>query len=359
VERLLVLWVEPLSVERPDGSTLRDTLALLDALNELCPFTEAVRLGLFTLPLRGPSRFFGGDDAVVRVVRQCVLDVVGVEPSLGVAEGLFCAELAARARVVVPAGRSGDFRRAQPLAALGRKDLTTTCQRLGLHTVGAFADLDPARVAERFNRHALALHRVARGEVAELEEQRDRRLARRLAQLRGEEELVDEQRGFFGQRSALDDRAEAAAHRVRRRLGAEAVVVANLRGGRSPEDRATLVPWGAPTPNTRDLAPWPGQLAAPSPATTLAHPVPLQLRDATDRPVEMSARGSLSAVPAAVIFSSPLRREVVWYAGPWPLVERWWARHRRRAHVQLVLASGEALLVATESGRWWLVGIYD
>ena len=41
------------------------------------------------------------------------------------------------------------------MEVLGRKDLATTCQRLGLHTVGAFADLDPARVGERFNRHAL------------------------------------------------------------------------------------------------------------------------------------------------------------------------------------------------------------
>ena len=52
----------------------------------------------------------------------------------------------------------------------------------------------------------------------------------------------------------------------------------------------------------------------------------------------------LSAEPTAVIFSSPLRREIIWYAGPWPIVERWWARRRRRAHLQMVLASGEALL---------------
>jgi len=359
VERLLALWIEPLATEQPDGSTTRDTLALLDALSELCPFSEAVRLGLFVLPVRGPSRFFGGLDAVVCVVRQCVLDVVGAEPSLGVAEGLFCAELAAHEKVVVPLGASDAFRRSQPLSVLGRKDLATTCSRLGLHTLGAFADLDTARVAERFNKHALTLHAVARGELSELEGQRDLRLARRLAQLRGEEDLFEEQQGFFGQRGAGDDRADAAAHRVRRRLGADAIVVANLRGGRGPEDRATLVPWGSPQVSVRDLAPWPGQLGAPSPATTLAHPVPLQLRDGANRPVVMSARGSLSAEPTAVIFSSPLRREIIWYAGPWPLVERWWSRHRRRAHVQMVLASGEALLVVAESSRWWLVGIYD
>jgi hypothetical protein len=359
MEQLLAVWVESLALEQPDGSTLRDTLTLLDALDAMCPFSEVVRLGLYVLPLRGPSRFFGGDEAVMRLVRECVLDVVGTEPKLGVAEGLFCAELAAQHELVVPLGSSNAFRRAQPLEVLGRKDLTTTCQRLGLHTVGAFADVDPARVGERFNRHALYLHRVARGELSEMEGQRDLRLARRIAQLRGEEEFFEEQQGFFGQRGAGDDRADAAAHRVRRRLGAEAVVVASLRGGRGPEDRATLVPWGSPQANVRDLAPWPGQLAAPSPATTLAHPVPLQLRDAANRPVVLNTRGTLSAEPAAVIFSSPLRREIIWHAGPWPLDERWWSRHRRRAHVQMVLASGEALLVVAESSRWWLVGIYD
>jgi hypothetical protein len=40
-------------------------------------------------------------------------------------------------------------------------------------------------------------------------------------------------------------------------------------------------------------------------------------------------------------------------------VERWWGLSRRRAHVQLVLASGEAVLLVAESSRWWLVGIYD
>ena len=359
MEQLLAVWVESLALEQPDGSTLRDTAALLDALDALCPFTEVVRLGLYVLPLRGPSRFFGGDDEVMAIVRQCVLDVVGETPKLGVAEGLFCAELAAHRELVVPLGASDVFRRAQPLEVLGRKDLTTTCQRHGLHTLGAFADLESARVAERFNQHALTLHRVARGELGELEGQRDARLARRLAHLRGETEFLEEQQGFFGQRGAGDDRAEAAAHRVRLRLGAEGIVVASLHGGRGPEDRATLVPWGSPQVNVRDLAPWPGQLAAPSPATTLAHPAPVQLRDGANRPVVLSARGALSAEPTAVIFSSPLRREIVWHAGPWPLVERWWSRHRRRAHLQMVLATGEALLVVAESSRWWLVGIYD
>lgn len=359
MERLLALWVESLSIERPDGSTLRTTQALLDALNLLCPFTEAIRFGLFALPIRAPSRFYGGDDAVLEMVRRCVHDVAGTNVHLGVAEGLFSAELAAHHEVVLPAGASSGFRRAQPLEVLGRRDLTTTCQRLGIRTVGAFADLDTARVAERFDRDVLTRQRVARGELAELEGQRDPRLARRLAQWRGEDDDFDEQLGFFGQRGAGDLRADAAALRIRQRLGAEAVVVASLRGGRTPDERGVLVPWGAPAPARQELAPWPGQMGAPSPATTLAHPVEVQLRDAQGAPVVLGVRGLLSAAPATLAFSSTLRREITWFAGPWPLVERWWSLHRRRAQLQLVLASGEAFLLSCEERQWWLAGIYD
>ena len=359
MERLLAIWIEALSEEAPDGSTLRDHLALLDALMVLCPFTESVRLGLFVLPIRGPSRFFGGEAAVMENVRSTVMELTGHVPSLGIADGLFCAEACARRNLVLEPGATESFRRSLPLSALGRKDVATTCQRLGLHTVGSFADLDVARVAERFNQHALVLHCIARGELFELDGQRDLKLAKRLRQLRGEDECHDEQLGFFGQRGAGDDRADAAAHRVRRRLGADAVVVASLRGGRVPEDRAALVPWGSPKSVTRDVAPWPGQMRAPSPATTLTRPVAVQLRDGHDRPVVMGARGFLSETPTTLLFSHQLRREVIWYAGPWPLVERWWSLNRRRAHVQILLVSGEALLLTAESSRWWLAGIYD
>ena len=359
MDRLLALWVEALAHESPDGSTLRDYLALLDALTVLCPFTEAVRLGLYVLPVRAPSRFFGGEDAVLAAVRTTARDVGGYEGSLGLADGLFCAELAARDGVLVAPGATDSFRRAQSLRTLGRADLVTTGRRLGLHTVGSFADLPRARVAERFNKHAVQLHRVACGELSELAGQRDARLAQRLRDARGETAVPDEQIGFFGQRGAGDDRAYAAAQRVRRRLGAAGVVVATLRGGRAPQDRAALVPWGSPASELLDDAPWPGQLRAPSPATTLRHPVAVELRDANGVPVRMELRGLLSATPATLLYSHRARRDVVWHAGPWPTVERWWTLSRRRAHLQVVVATGEAVLLVAESERWWLVGIYD
>lgn len=353
------MWMDDLSEERPDGSSLRAYLDVLDALTVLCPFVDPIRLGFAVLPLRGPSRFFGGDEAVFTAVEQTVRDAAGVDVTLGVAEGLFCAELAAHQRVIVPKGSTDEFRRAQSIGVLGRKDLATTCRRLGLHTVGAFADLEPARVAERFAGSVRPLHRVARGELGELPGQRDLRLTKRLRSARGEDDVPDEQSGFFGQRSAGDDRAQAAAHRVRHRLGAEAVVVASLRGGRSPEDRVSLVPWGAPQPTRRDDAPWPGRLNAPSPATSLHQPVSVELLDAAGGPVCMGARGSLSGDPVAVVLVHGARRVVTWSAGPWPLIERWWETPRRRAHLQILLDTGEAMLLTTESGRWWLTGIYD
>lgn len=359
MERLLALWIETLSEEKSDGSTLRDYLAVLDALTVLCPFSEPVRLGLLVLPVRAPSRFFGGETAVLDAVRQNIHDLIGCAPSLGVGDGLFCAELAAREGVVLAPGGSELFRRSQPISALGRKDLATTCRRLGLHTVGSFADLSPARVAERFSASVLELHRVARGELSELKTQRDATLVRRLRAERGESEPTSEQMGFFGQRGAGDDRAQAAAYRVRQRLGVDAVMVASLRGGRAPEDRASLVPFGSPPLPTLETAPWPGQFRAPAPAMTLRHRVVVQLTDQCGEPVRMGSRGLLSAEPSSLLFSNQVRHEVVWHAGPWPLVERWWVIDRRRAHLQVVLAHGEAVLLVAELDRWWIVGVYD
>ena len=72
MERLLAIYIGALCEEAPDGSTLRDYLRLLDALSVLCPFAEPVRLGLYVLPIRGPSRFYGGETAVLETVTATV-----------------------------------------------------------------------------------------------------------------------------------------------------------------------------------------------------------------------------------------------------------------------------------------------
>ncbi|MFD0822429.1 DNA polymerase Y family protein, partial [Micromonospora zhanjiangensis] len=53
--------------------------------------------------------------------------------------------------------------------------------------------------------------------------------------------------------------------------------------------------------------------------------------------------------------------EIVGWAGPWPVDERWWApaEARRRARFQVCLADGTALLLALTGGHWSVEAIYD
>jgi protein ImuB len=53
--------------------------------------------------------------------------------------------------------------------------------------------------------------------------------------------------------------------------------------------------------------------------------------------------------------------DILGWAGPWPVDERWWAveEARRCARFQLHLADGRALLVALTAGTWLVEAIYD
>ncbi|MER7704580.1 DNA polymerase Y family protein [Kitasatospora sp. NPDC097605] len=82
---------------------------------------------------------------------------------VGVADGLFAAVLAARAGVLVPAGRTAEFLAPYPVAALGDAGLAELLERLGLPTVGAFAVLPAESVADRFGPAGTVAHRLARG----------------------------------------------------------------------------------------------------------------------------------------------------------------------------------------------------
>ena len=259
---------------------------------------------------------------------------------------------------VVDHGESLRYLQAQPLEVLGRRDLATTGRRLGVHTVGAFAAWPRARVMERFHRQAVVLHALANGEITEGPGQRDATLP---TQLERERHGVgaDEQLGFFGGRGAPEIRAREAARRVSRRLGPEAVTVAVLEPGRFTEERGTLVPFGAPVAATSATAPWPGRGGAPAPVTTIRQPAPVAVLDNQGREVIVGTRGHLSAPVERIGFASGVSASVIWSAGPWLSVEHWWVAPRRRAHLQLVTDDGRALLVMSETRRWWLVGVYD
>ena len=268
LERLVVVWCPELQQEGPRGEEARRFVQVVARAGELCPWAHPIRLGVCALPARGPARFFGGEEMVV----SRLVEVVGEDAHVGVADGLFAAVLAARARLIVPAGEARQFLAPWSVATLARPELAVTLQRLGVTTLGQFAALPSPHVSDRFGADAAAAHLVARGESGELAGFRDRSIERRLRVARGEDPDLGSapppyQPGFFGGASAADTRAALSFARVQERLGIEAVLVGRVQGGRDPAEQAALVPWGSPEAGAAPTggAPWPGRLPAPSP----------------------------------------------------------------------------------------------
>ncbi|WP_297847365.1 DNA polymerase Y family protein [Mycobacterium sp.] len=172
--------------------------------------------------------------------------------------------------------------------------------------------------------------------------------------------------GGLGEEDRL--RARRALVRVQGLLGPEAVRVPVLSGGRGPGERITLIPLGdEPVPRTDPDLPWPGRLPEPSPAVLLDDPV--ELLDAQGNPIRVTNRGLFSADPARMITHGRDER-LCWWAGPWPVDERWWDDRpvggqgagpggSRTARAQVLLESECALLLCYRQRRWYLEGSYE
>lgn len=173
------------------------------------------------------------------------------------------------------------------------------------------------------------------------------------------------QAGWWGGEAHGDERAARAVARVAGLIGHEHIVRARWRGGRDPVDRYERVaasPTGAISPPSPPAAaaPWPGGLPTPSPARLVRDPVPVEVRNAAGAVVRVSGRADLDTVPDHIVFDGSTVRQIVAWAGPWPLEERWWRpEHRRQARLQVVTADGAAWLVYLEHGQWWLRAIYS
>jgi hypothetical protein len=363
VERLVVVWCPELLEEGPRGEEARRFARVVTRAVELCPWTHPVRLGVCALPARGPARFFGGEQAVVARLAKAV----GEAATIGVADGLFAAALAARAELIVPPGGTADFLASWSVATLARPDLAVTLQRLGITTLGQLAALPAASVSDRFGADAALCHAVARGESGELPGLRDRGIERRLRVARGEDPDRGDappppfQPGFFGGASEADRRAARAFVTVQERLGIDAVVLGRVQGGRDPAAQSLLVPWGSPDASSTVTggAPWPGQLPPPAPTDVLRVPRRAEVVDADGRAVAVSGRGLLNAPIDRLSVDEGPWQAVTGWAGPWPVSERWWSTRRRTARLQVVTEDGVARLLRTERGRWWVEALYD
>ena len=433
------------------------------AVEQIAPRLTLEEPGRLTFPTRGPSRYFGGDDALAAHVLAAVGDGGGVDARAGIADGAFTATRASTCapadgvHVVAP-GESASFLAPWPVAALGDPALADLLARLGLRTLGVFAALPAPAVLARFGADGRRAHRLAAGldehatapsppppelaETLELDPPATRvdevafaakaladSLLDRLAahglsctrvvveaetehgehrarawrhegldaaglatrvrwQLDGwvtetgglsgaltllrliPDEVVaagGRQLGFWGEDPAARARADRALARVQGMLGYDAVVTPVPQGGRTPAERVHWVPWGESREPVRSPdSPWPGGVPAPAPARVYDPPLPAEILDDAGRPVAVSARGDMSAVPASLRCDAVPAGggAVVSWAGPWPHDVRWWdhATRRRRALWQVTVDTDDGdvrCLVALERGRAVVDAIYD
>jgi protein ImuB len=136
------------------------------AVEALVPGVEVMRPGLVAVGVRGPARHFAGEPAFVDALWQTVGWLTEDACQIGVADGAFAAEQAARRAMIVPAGESAEFLADFPvttLSAFGNADLVDLLQRLGIHTLGAFAALPARDVMRRFGPVGAWAHRQAGG----------------------------------------------------------------------------------------------------------------------------------------------------------------------------------------------------
>ena len=133
------------------------------AVESFTPRVELEVPGRLAFPTRGPSRYFGGDEALSERIRAAVRSAGVADVAVGMADGRFAAQLAARADVVVEPGASAEFLAPRPVGTLGLPDLTDLLARLGLRTLGAFAELPEPAVLARFGAPGARAHRWTRG----------------------------------------------------------------------------------------------------------------------------------------------------------------------------------------------------
>lgn len=135
------------------------------AVESLAPGVEVSRPGLAAVGARGPSRYFGSENAaigaLVRALGEVVPDVL-----IGIADGPFAAEQAARHGVIVPAGQSAGFLGDLGVDTLGDPDLADLLRRLGIRRLSQFAQLPARDVLARFGPVGAWAHRQAQGRDA-------------------------------------------------------------------------------------------------------------------------------------------------------------------------------------------------
>jgi len=164
--RVLVLWC-PDWPQTGQAAEARAFEQVLSVVEEFCPRVEVLRPGACAVGARGPARYFGGEEVLARKIVEAVTGR-GFACQVGLAEGLFAAQLAARAGApgvvtVVARGQTREFLAAHPVSVLDSEEMADLLPRLGIRTLGEFAALPVAEAVNRFGVPGALAHRLARG----------------------------------------------------------------------------------------------------------------------------------------------------------------------------------------------------
>lgn len=155
--------------ERDIAAEARAFEPVVLAIERFTPRIELTQPGTCLFATRGPSRYFGGDAPLASLIETAVRDVLDgrTSCSIGIADGVFAARIAARARTTAPhivgEGESPGFLAPLPITLLDMPDLTDVLWRLGLRTLGDFAALERTDVLGRFGREGIVAHARAAG----------------------------------------------------------------------------------------------------------------------------------------------------------------------------------------------------
>lgn len=157
-------------VTADEGLEARAFEPVARAIEALCTGVEILRPGALALATRGPSRYYGGDEALAVKLRDVAEGALRHPDGwrVGIADGVFAAGLAARlargGALVVPAGGAPEFLREQSVDHLPFPNLVGLLHRLGVHTLGRLAEIPEADLSARFGPEGIAAHRLARGD---------------------------------------------------------------------------------------------------------------------------------------------------------------------------------------------------
>ncbi len=168
---------------------------VLSALQELTPRVEVLAPGCYVIATQGPSRYYGGDEALAMLISETIFTglagttgLTGASVSVGVADGLFAAGVAAKVApaanpsthpstrvLVVPPGASTTFLGPLPVSTLAEiysplanasaqkptNDFIEVLQMLGLHRLADVAALKRSDLIGRFGTMGEWVHQLA------------------------------------------------------------------------------------------------------------------------------------------------------------------------------------------------------